>query len=53
VGEAVARDKEGGIGREGPDEEKVKDRHVVAEVEEEVVPRPLLVLVYAHGEEIE
>lgn len=52
VREAVARYKERRVRGEQPDVDEVEDGAVVAEVEEEVVPGALLVVVGAHGEQV-
>jgi hypothetical protein len=53
VREAVASDEESRAGGEDPDEQEVENGDVIAEVEEKVVPRSLLVLVDSYRKEIE
>ena len=50
--ETVACDKERSIVRKEPDVDEVEDGAVVAEIEEEVVPRTFLVVPRADGEKV-
>lgn len=50
--EAVAGDEESRARREEPKEDKVEDGHVVAEIEEEVMPGAFLVLIVTQGQEV-
>lgn len=52
VREAVARDEQRRASGEEPDVYEVEDRHVVAQIEQEVVPRALLVLVEPQREQV-
>lgn len=52
VREAVARNEQRGVRGEQPDVDEVEDGAIVAEVEKEVVPGALLVVVGAHGEQV-
>jgi len=50
--EGVASDKESGTRRKKPDEDEVEDGHVVAEVEEEIMPGAFLVLIETERKKI-
>jgi hypothetical protein len=52
MGETVASDKESRARREDPEEEKVENSNVVAEVEKEIVPVSLPVDVDAERKEV-
>jgi len=52
MGETVASDKESRARREDPEEEKVEDSNVVAEVKKEIVPVSLPVYVDAERKEV-
>jgi len=50
--EGVASDKKSGTRRKKPDEDEIEDGHVVAEVEEEIMPGAFLVLIETERKEI-
>ena len=53
MGQTVARHPQPYVGREHPEEQEVEDVRVVTQVEQEVVPIALLVLIHAKREKIQ